>query len=112
MSPIRCPSSLGKLVVEAGMSATAQCQKPLPVGACGSYMVTTKVRVSAGKPDHDSCGEASKPPGAGLSDVEREFAIFLPGHGEGATLGIAGRRRQLRRLWGEDRKDCHQDRGR
>src|SRR5882672_11380517 len=48
--------------VEAGMSATIQCQKPLPVGASGSYSDTTKLYVFFGKPDHDSCGEMSLPP--------------------------------------------------
>src|ERR1035437_4345533 len=44
------------------MSATAQCQNPLPVGASGSWQVTAKLIVSAGKPDQDSCGERSSPP--------------------------------------------------
>src|ERR1035437_4877118 len=44
------------------MSATAQCQNPLRVGASGSYQVTAKLSVSAGKPDQDSCGERSSPP--------------------------------------------------
>ena len=33
-APVRSP------VTEAGISATAQCQKPDPLGASGSYMVT------------------------------------------------------------------------
>ena len=45
------------------MSTTTQCQKPLPVGACGSYIDTTKLFVSAGNPDHESWGEMSSPPG-------------------------------------------------
>src|SRR5215217_3464440 len=44
------------------MSATAQCQKPLGVGASGSNIVTTKLRVSAGKSLHVNCGERSSPP--------------------------------------------------
>jgi hypothetical protein len=44
------------------MFATAQCQKPLAVGASGSYTVTAKLRVPSGKPDQDSCGERSSPP--------------------------------------------------
>src|SRR2546421_6865363 len=57
------PAPAGSEVVEAGMSATTQCQKPLPVGACGSYIDTTKLFVSEGNPDHDSWGEMSPPPG-------------------------------------------------
>src|SRR5467141_3249888 len=57
------PAPAGSEVVEAGMSATTQCQNPLPVGACGSYIDTTKLLVSGGKPDHDRCGEMSSPPG-------------------------------------------------
>jgi hypothetical protein len=57
------PAFLGSEVVVAGMSSTIQCQKPLPVGASGSYIETTKLWVWAGKPDHDSCGEMSLPPG-------------------------------------------------
>src|SRR4029450_4238485 len=41
---------------------TAQCQKPLAVGASGSYTVTAKLLVPSGNPDHDSCGERSSPP--------------------------------------------------
>src|SRR5580700_9642527 len=57
------PAFLGSEVVVAGMSSTIQCQKPLPVGASGSYIETTKLWVCWGKPDHDSCGEMSLPPG-------------------------------------------------
>src|SRR5689334_20999449 len=49
-------------VTEAGRLTTTQCQKPLPVGASGSKQVTTKPRVSAGKPDQASCGERFLPP--------------------------------------------------
>jgi len=34
------------------------------VGASGSNIETTKLFVSAGKPDQYSCGEMSLPPGA------------------------------------------------
>ncbi len=44
------------------MSATAQCQKPDPVGASGSYIVTAKLLVPAGAPDQASCGDRSWPP--------------------------------------------------
>jgi hypothetical protein len=40
------PALAGSDVVVAGMSATAQWVKPLPVGASGSYMDTTKLFVS------------------------------------------------------------------
>jgi hypothetical protein len=56
------PAPAGSSVTEAGMFATAQCQKPLPVGASGSSTVTAKLRVLSGNPDHDSCGERSSPP--------------------------------------------------
>src|SRR5579863_6276243 len=38
-----------------------QCQNPLPVGASGSYIVTAKLWVPAGSPDHDSAGEWFSP---------------------------------------------------
>src|SRR3984885_14564239 len=57
------PAFLGSEVAVAGMSSTIQCQKPLPVGASGSYIETTKLLVALGKPDHDSSGEMSLPPG-------------------------------------------------
>ena len=44
------------------MLATAQCQKPLAVGASGSNTVTAKLFVPSGNPDHDSWGERSSPP--------------------------------------------------
>ena len=45
------------------MSASTRCQKPLPVGAWGSYVETTKLLVAFGKPGRDSCGETSCPAG-------------------------------------------------
>ncbi len=44
------------------MFTTAQCQKPVTVGASGSHMVTTKLFVSDGNPAQDNCGETSSPP--------------------------------------------------
>jgi hypothetical protein len=44
------------------MSTTAQCQNPDPVGASGSYTVTTKLFVSGGNPDQLSSGLTSSPP--------------------------------------------------
>src|SRR5436309_13723892 len=44
------------------MLTTAQCQKPVTVGASGSHMVTTKPLVPDGKPLQESCGETSWPP--------------------------------------------------
>src|SRR3954452_23230424 len=61
-SPPSAPAPVGSSVTEAGMLYTAQCQKPEPVGASGSWMVTAKLLVSAGYPDHDRCGETSAPP--------------------------------------------------
>ncbi len=46
----------------AGMFTTAQCQKPVTVGASGSHIVTTKLCVPEGKPLQESCGETSWPP--------------------------------------------------
>src|SRR4029453_15456917 len=56
------PAPPGRSVTDAGMFATAQCQKPLAVGASGSYTVTAKLFVPWGKPDQDSRGERSSPP--------------------------------------------------
>src|SRR5580658_4313851 len=39
-SPVTSPAPAGSPVTEAGISATAQCQKPDPLGVSGSYMVT------------------------------------------------------------------------
>jgi hypothetical protein len=45
------------------MFTTAQCQKPVTVGASGSHIVTTKLCVPDGKPPlQESCGETSWPP--------------------------------------------------
>src|SRR5437667_11674325 len=43
------------------MLTTAQCQKPVTVGASGSHIVTTKLCVPDGKPLQESCGETSWP---------------------------------------------------
>ena len=40
VSSVPFPAPVGSPVTEAGISATAQCQKPDPLGASGSYMVT------------------------------------------------------------------------
>src|SRR5689334_3389231 len=42
------PAPVGRPGVLAGRSNTTQCQKPLPVGASGSYIVTAKLLVPAG----------------------------------------------------------------
>src|SRR5690349_13990624 len=60
--PLPSPAPAGRSVTVAGRLATAQCQKPDAVGASGSYIVTAKLRVSSGNPDHDSCGDTSSPP--------------------------------------------------
>src|SRR6202020_1022846 len=56
------PAPSGSDVVSGGRSTTAQCQKQLVVGALGSYIVTMKLRVGSGNPDHDRSGETSWPP--------------------------------------------------
>src|SRR3954449_2750512 len=56
------PVPAGSSVTDAGMFATAQCQKPLAVGASGSNTVTAKLLVPSGNPDQDSCGERPSPP--------------------------------------------------
>jgi hypothetical protein len=63
------PAPAQSSVTAAGMFATAQCQNPLPVGASGSKQVTAKLFVSAGNPDHDSCGETSSPPAPMIPDT-------------------------------------------
>src|SRR6478672_856867 len=59
--PFGSPAPAGNVVVFAGMLYTTQCQKPLPVGASGSYVVTTKLLVPAGAPLHWSAGETFCP---------------------------------------------------
>src|SRR5215813_942749 len=61
--PVPSPAPVESSVTCAGMSATAQCQKPDWVGASGSYIVIAKLFVPSGAPDQVSCGEASSPPG-------------------------------------------------
>src|SRR5690606_7176363 len=56
------PALASSEVTFAGRLRTAQCQKPLAVGASGSNTVTAKLFVSLGKPDQESCGERSSPP--------------------------------------------------
>src|SRR5687767_5404460 len=56
------PAPNGNSVTSAGTSTTAQCQKPLGVGASGSYMLTMKLCVLSGKPDQLSSGDWSWPP--------------------------------------------------
>ena len=60
--PSDAPAPRGSDVTDAGMFTTAQCHQPLWVGASGSKQVMAKLLVSAGNPDHDSCGERSSPP--------------------------------------------------
>src|SRR3984957_11255428 len=57
----RSPASSGIEVVEAGMLKTTQCQKPLPVGASGSYTVIAKLLVSLGAPLQLNDGDALPP---------------------------------------------------
>src|SRR5579859_3958726 len=55
------PAPAGIDVVEAGILNTTQCQKPLPVGASGSYTVMAKLLVSAGAPLQLRDGEILPP---------------------------------------------------
>ena len=48
-------------VIEAGMFASVQCQKPEPVGASASKQVTAKLFVPSGAPDQLSCGDRLPP---------------------------------------------------
>jgi len=72
------PAPLGRLCVDAGMSMTAQCQNPDPVGASGSNTVTTKLLVAAGKPVQVSCGELSLPPGTPPRSESCSTGMGLP----------------------------------
>src|SRR5215213_7663740 len=55
------PAPSGTSAVETGMLTTSQCQKPLPVGASGSYMVSARLFASAGTFFHTSGGEIFSP---------------------------------------------------
>src|SRR5579862_4130900 len=55
------PAPVFNSVVLAGMSKTTQCQKPLPVGASGSYMVIAKLFVPAGTFSQYNSGERLSP---------------------------------------------------
>src|SRR6185503_19175369 len=55
------PAPSGNSVVETGMLTTSQCQKPLPVGASGSYTVRARLFASAGTSFHTSGGEIFSP---------------------------------------------------
>src|SRR5580658_7237339 len=60
------------------MLTTHQCQKPLPVGASGSYMLMAKLLVAFGAPDQASAGDTF-----GLVQPKRlaacSLAILPPG---------------------------------
>jgi hypothetical protein len=49
-------------VTDAGTLMTTQCQNPLGVGVCGSYIVTMKLWISSGNSDHARSGEVSLTP--------------------------------------------------
>src|SRR5439155_4861945 len=55
------PAPFGSDVVAGGRLNTTQCQKPLPVGASGSYMLTAKLLVPLGAPLQLSAGETLPP---------------------------------------------------
>jgi len=48
----------------AGMFTSDQCHQPEPVGASGSYAVTTKLFVPSGAPLQLNCGERLPPSGS------------------------------------------------
>src|SRR6266513_1760149 len=75
--PDSSPAPAGSSVTLAGMFTTAQCQKPVTVGASGSHIVTTKLWVSDGKPLQDSCRETSWPP-APKTPLTGGIASFSP----------------------------------
>src|SRR5687767_15702921 len=65
-------------VTDTGRLNSAQCQKPLAVGASGSYTVTAKLLVSGGNPDQVSCGEMSSPPSTPNTALACCAAIVVP----------------------------------
>src|SRR5256885_16811445 len=72
------------------MLTTAQCQKPVTVGASGSHIVTTKLCVPDGKPLQESCGETSWPLApkmpltCGIASFSPSFRSLLVGENEAA----------------------------
>src|SRR5258707_15632048 len=72
------------------MFTTAQCQKPVTVGASGSHIVTTKLCLPDGKPLQESCGETSWPPApktsltCGIASFSPSFRSLLVSENEAA----------------------------
>src|SRR5262249_21183915 len=73
------PAPSGIEVVEAGMLNTTQCQKPLPVGASGSYTVMAKLLASLGAPLQLRDGEMLPPL------QPKTFALLLFGEMDATT---------------------------
>src|SRR5215831_17986458 len=73
------PASAGIDVVEAGMLNATQCQKPLPVGASGSYTVMAKLLASLGAPLQLRDGEMLPPL------QPKTFALLLFGEMDATT---------------------------
>jgi hypothetical protein len=61
------------------MSTRPQCQNPDGIGASGSNIVTEKLFVPSGAPDHASCGDMSAPPGTPNTPLCCAGANRLPG---------------------------------
>src|SRR5271165_7085584 len=87
-NPVPFPTPLGSDVTLAGMLATHQCQKPLPVGASGSKTLTAKLFVPFGAPDQDSAGETFLPVQSQPLNT-CSSAIFAPGLMSGLVSVIA-----------------------
>src|SRR6202453_2823149 len=61
------------------MSKTTQCQKPLPVGASGSYTLRAKLLVPSGAPDQLSAGEMFFPGQPIMEEATCSSDILAPG---------------------------------
>jgi hypothetical protein len=72
------------------LQCPADTGKPLTVGASGSHIVTTKLRVPNGKPLQESCGETSWPPApkmpltCGIASFSPSFRSLLVSEKEAA----------------------------
>src|SRR5689334_23182111 len=90
---------VARLLAAAGMLATTQCQKPDPVGASGSNIVSTKLLVPWGAPCHESWGETLPPvqpkplSTCGMANVPplRSVVISMKPGVVGTTTSLVGR---------------------
>jgi len=102
LDPVSSPAPVGSSVTLAGMSTTAQCQKPLPVGASGSNVVTTNLRVPSWKPLQDNCRREILAAGSEDSAELRQWHLLAianigalhseRGHFRKIFIGIPGHR--------------------